>query len=451
MRQNQNYNYLCNMIDYNIILKQIGIEALTPMQNEALEKHMAHNNIMLLAPTGSGKSVAFILSALQKIKEYSALNTEIVILAPSRELALQIESVVISCKIGMKVMSLYGGHKFSDEKSSLKNPPKIVIATPGRLADHVRRGTITLDAVHHVIIDEFDKCVEMGFDEDMMDIFEAMENVQTRTLTSATNSCDIPKFIGFRDPYTVDFSSQASPMKKGDIVTTVVNCSGDRLETLYDLLCTFESAPTLVFCNYRESTETVSDFLWRKEVVNDYYHGLLEQQDRERALIKLRNGSINVLVATDLAARGLDIDSLKYVVHYEMPMSEEAFIHRSGRTGRMNSEGENYVISSKNGYLPDFVAPNTPTINVPQSTTSAPSPAWDSLYIGAGKRDKISKGDIVGFLTQVASLDFSQIGTIIIRDNCSYAAIQYGTLTDVLAKVKGMKLKKSKCRFDACR
>lgn len=439
------------MIDYNIILKQIGIEALTPMQNEAIEKHLAHQNIMLLAPTGSGKSLAFILSALQKIKHFSELNTEIVILAPSRELALQIESVIQSCKIGMKVMSLYGGHKFSDEKSSLQNPPKIVIATPGRLADHVRRGTITLQAVHHIVIDEFDKCVEMGFDEDMLDIFEAMENVKTRTLTSATNSCEIPKYISFRDPYTIDFSSQGTPMRKGDISTVVVNCADDRLETLYNLLCTFDAAPTLVFCNYRESTETVSDFLWGKELVNDYYHGLLEQQDRERALIKLRNGSINVLVATDLAARGLDIDSLKYVVHYEMPMSEEAFIHRSGRTGRMNNEGENYIISSKNGYRPDFITPNTPTIDVPKPTKPALNPAWDSLYIGSGKKEKISKGDIVGFLTQVAGLEFSQIGTIIIRDNCSYAAIEFGTIKEVLAKSKGMKLKKIKCRFDACR
>ncbi|MEG1635659.1 MAG: helicase-related protein, partial [Rikenellaceae bacterium] len=224
-----------------------------------------------------------------------------------------------------------------------------------------------------------------------------------------------------------------------------------RLETLYDLLCTFEAAPTLVFCNYRESTETVSDFLWSKEVVNDYYHGLLEQQDRERSLIKLRNGSVNVLVATDLAARGLDIDALRYVVHYEMPMSEEAFIHRSGRTGRMNSEGENYIIASRNGYMPDFVSDDTPSFDVEKTNNAPKDPAWDSLYIGAGKKDKISKGDIAGFLTQVGGLEFSEIGMIIIRDSCSYAAIKFGTLNDVLKRVKGMKLKKSKCRFDACR
>ena len=437
------------MIDINKLKENVGIKELTDMQKEAIEKHLTFSNIQLLAPTGSGKSIAFIFSALQKIKEYTDRNVEVVILVPSRELALQIERVVASCKTKMKIISLYGGHNFRDESSSLKNPPKIVIATPGRLSDHIRRGTIDLSQVHHVIIDEYDKCLEMGFDDDIFDIFAALPAVKSRTLTSATSCTDLPRCINFSDSYTVDFSTAITPIESKDIVTKLVEVKGDRLDTLYELLTMLDGAPTLVFCNYRETTERISDFLWDKDVVNDFYHGLLEQPVRERALIKLSNKSINILVATDLAARGLDIDSLKYVIHYEMAQSPELFIHRSGRTGRMNSEGENFVIMPK-GSLPGFIPADAERIRVKDAGKVA-YPLWESIYIGAGKKDKISKGDIVGFLTNKGGITPEDIGSITVRDRCSYVAIRAGLTEALLPLIRNQKIKKSKPTFYASR
>ncbi|MFI3321241.1 MAG: DEAD/DEAH box helicase [Rikenellaceae bacterium] len=431
------------MIKTEDILKRFNIETLTPMQQSVLSSHKEQQNLQILSPTGSGKTLAYTLASFERLKDMESSNTEIIIIAPTRELVIQIGEVIKKCGTQFKSATLYGGRKITFENDILKGNPKIIIATPGRLADHIRRENIDTENIHHLVIDEFDKCVEMGFDDDLIEVFSAMQSLETRILTSATDSTEIPKYVGFRSPHVIDFTADKAPLEEGNIATQIIETSAPPLSTLYGLLSTLEPLPTLVFCNYRESCERVYEYLKERGVVCDFYHGAQEQFIRERALLKLRIGAINILIATDIAARGLDINSLGYVIHYEQPQTPESFVHRSGRTGRMNGKGENYIITRSFDLLPDYIRKNG-TVIEPLQGSKIYEPKNSMLYIGAGRKEKISKGDIVGFLTQKCSLPPSQIGTIQISDRESYVAISRSSAERVEKVARGQKVKKTK-------
>lgn len=436
-----------DMINRNTILKQFDIKALTPMQEELLSKHATHKNIMLLSPTGSGKTLAYLIASFEKIKQTLEKQPQVIVIAPTRELVLQIAQVAKSCATQCGVVALYGGRKVSIEVDMLAAKPEIIVATPGRLCDHLSRENFSVDQVHHIVIDEYDKCVEMGFTDELVEIFSFLQNIETRIITSATSSAEIPKFISFRDGLTIDYTSDSAPLSEGNIETKVVIVKENHLQSLYELLTTLKSAPTLVFCNFRESCERVYDFLRDKGIVCDFYHGAQEQYIRERALLKLRMGAIDILIATDIAARGLDIDMLTYVIHYEQPQSIESFTHRSGRTGRMDSSGENYILTKNFDMLPDYVAKFANEVQIKPQRIIFSRPKFSMLYIGAGRKQKISKGDIVGFLMVKCKLNASEIGIIQIWDNESYVAVSSKMIDATVAHARGQKIKKSKPVF----
>ncbi len=436
------------MIHVKDILDRLKFLSLTPMQEELLGIHQEHKNIMLLSPTGSGKTLAYLLASFQKIQDTESKETEVVIIAPTRELVIQIEDVIKKCGTGLKTAKMYGGRKLSTESDILSGNVKFIIATPGRLADHLRRGNISADSIHHLVIDEFDKCVEMGFTDELLEIFSYIENIDTRIITSATSNTPVPSFVGFNNSHLIDFSQDNTPLNEGNITTKIIEIKRDSLTTLAELLASLDNLPTLVFCNYRESCERVYDHLRREEdIICDYYHGGQEQYIRERALLKLRIGAVNVLVATDLAARGLDISSLGYVIHFEQPLSIESFTHRSGRTGRMGEEGENYIITRSVDALPEYIAESGEVVTIGKRKNIDRTPAMAMLCIGAGRKQKIGKGDIVGFLTQVCKLPVSKIGNIQIVDNESYVAIERKEIESVVDIARGSKLKKNKPLF----
>ena len=322
-------------------LQALGISSLNEMQEASLKAHRETDHIILLSPTGSGKTLAFLLPLLENLVPDNT-KAQAIILTPSRELALQIEQVFRSLKSGFKVVCCYGGHDINVESRSLAYTPTLIIGTPGRILDHVTRGTIDTNSISTIILDEFDKALEFGFQEDMETIFSYLPHLQKRVLTSATSAIEIPKFTGLRNPLMLDFLEGAAPIKL--TLKSVYTEGNNKLDTLYKLLCDLEEGPTLIFCNYRERAEEVSNYLWDKGVNNEYFHGGMEQEERERVLCKFRNGSTYIFISTDLASRGLDIPEIKYIIHYHLPEKPESFTHRNGRTARMNASGTAFLL-----------------------------------------------------------------------------------------------------------
>jgi ATP-independent RNA helicase DbpA len=213
------------------------------------------------------------------------------------------------------------------------------------------------------------------------------------------------------------------------------------------LVCYLGHEPTLVFCNHREAVDRIDELLSAEGVVHDTFHGGLEQDERERALLKFRNGSHQILVTTDLASRGLDIPEIKNIIHYQSAATEEAFIHRNGRTARMNAEGTAWLVLAEKESIPSFLNVSPELIDLPTEVKLPESPQWITLYIGAGKKDKISKTDIVGFLIQKGNLQKEDVGLITILDNASFVAISRIKARQTIAQIKDEKVKNKKVRI----
>lgn len=440
------FPFLCGM--EKIItdaLAGLKIDRLNEMQTASLEAHTAEQDIVLLSPTGSGKTLAFLLPLLAALQQDNN-RVQALIIAPSRELALQIEGVFKSLASGFKICCCYGGHPVSVERRSLSQPTAVVVGTPGRLLDHIEKRVMDVRAVTTVILDEFDKSLEFGFQGEMTAILDYLTGVRRRVLTSATKAIEIPDFVGMSSPLTLDFLSDAASLDL--TLKRVVSPEKDKLDTLYHLLCQLGGAPALIFCNFRESAERVSRFLRDEGVENEFFHGGLEQDERERALSRFRNGSANLFISTDLAARGLDIPEIRYIIHYHLPPAEEAFIHRNGRTARMNASGTAYVIVSEDEKLPGYMDRVTATEELKIGLPPPPQSLWVTLYIGKGRKDKLSKGDIVGFLCQKGGLQKEEVGTIEMKDYYAFAAISRSRVADVLRSVRDEKIKGMRTRIE---
>lgn len=441
--------YFCQMslknAAVNSILEKLNIKSLNEMQfkaNTAIEKQ---NNILLLSATGSGKTLAFLLPLLKLIDSKKA-TSQALIITPSRELALQIETVFKSMGISIKVTCCYGGHKREIEENNLIEAPGLLIGTPGRLADHIRRGNITIDTIETLVLDEFDKSLELGFKDEMSFIINALKNIKKRILTSATEALEIPDFIGMKDPVKLDFLNDADE-ETGLAIKTLKSDGKDKLETLFKLICMLGNRSTIVFCNHRESVERTSNLLKEKDILNVFYHGAMEQQERDAALCKFRNGTSNVLVTTDLAARGLDIANIRYIVHYHLPHTEDIFTHRNGRTARMDASGTAIIILSPEEKLPEYIDPYAEQIELPAESIIPEKPKWSTLFVAAGKKDKVNKIDIVGFLSNKGELKKEDIGLIEVKDFFSFVAVKKIKVSHTLQLIKDQKLKNKKVKI----
>ena len=441
--------YFCQMslknAAVNSILEKLNIKSLNEMQfkaNAAIEKQ---NNILLLSATGSGKTLAFLLPLLKLIDAKKA-TSQALIITPSRELALQIETVFKSMGTSIKVTCCYGGHKREIEENNLIEAPGLLIGTPGRLADHIRRGNITIDTIETLVLDEFDKSLELGFKDEMSFIINALKNIKKRILTSATESLEIPDFIGMKTPVKLDFLNDADE-ETGLAIKTLKSDGKDKLETLFKLICMLGNRSTIVFCNHRESVERTSNLLKEKDILNVFYHGAMEQQERDAALCKFRNGTSNVLVTTDLAARGLDIANIRYIVHYHLPHTEDIFTHRNGRTARMDASGTAIIILSPEEKLPDYIDPYAEQIELPAESVIPEKPKWSTLFVAAGKKDKVNKIDIVGFLSNKGELKKEDIGLIEVKDFFSFVAVKKIKVSHTLQLIKDQKLKNKKVKI----
>jgi ATP-independent RNA helicase DbpA len=428
----------------NQYISNLGIKTLNEMQEAALDAAKDHTDIVLLSDTGSGKTLAFLLPVVQNLQPGG--STQAMIIVPSRELALQIETVFRGMKTGFKVVCCYGGHKREIEENSLVQAPELLIGTPGRLADHIRRSNLQLDSIETLVLDEFDKSLEQGFEAEMSFIAGSLKNLKKRILTSATESIEIPAFVRLKEPARLNFLSGE---KAAALDLKVVHSDEkDKLETLFKLLCHLGNRSTIIFCNHRESVERVHSDLKEKGITCDFYHGALEQPDRDLALFKFRNGTTNFLVTTDLAARGLDIPHIRYIIHYHLPPTEDAFTHRNGRTARMEASGTAILILAPGEDIPDYITDEAAVIQLPEEIVLPEKPVWTTFYIGAGKKDKINKIDIVGFFTQKGELRKEDIGLIEVKDFIAYVAIRKASASRTLSLIKDQKIKGKKVKID---
>lgn len=431
-------------------LNKIGIERLNDMQIEMLNSYTESSDIILISSTGSGKSLAFLLPIIENTKfENGVLKA--VIIAPMRELALQIESVLRSLGSGLRVVCCYGGHSLGVERRSLEYTPDIIVATPGRLADHVRGGYIDLSTTESIVLDEFDKSLEMGFAGEMSEIFGYFKSLKHKLLISATTLDDIPLFTTIKSPKLIDYRDTSESIKPDISIRIVQVAERDQKENVLNILAENQGKKGIVFCNFRDDSESMSDYLWRQGVENDFFHGGMEQRDRERVLIKYRNGSIDTLIATDLAGRGLDIDGVAFVIHYGVPKTEEQFIHRNGRSGRMNQSGEAYIIKVKDRYLPEYIDETQYPLYTPIEERYNYCTDWRTVYIGRGKKEKLSKGDILGFLCSKGGISSQDVGNIDIKDYHAYVAVRAHLAKELLSTIFSEKLKGRRAKISLCK
>jgi ATP-independent RNA helicase DbpA len=425
-------------------LKNAGIDKLNQMQEKAIQSIETNKDLVLLSPTGSGKTLAFLLPLLQQL-ERSLNQVQALILTPSRELTLQIEQVFRQLKTAFKINSCYGGHAIATELNNLKHPPAVLVGTPGRVADHLRRQSFQTGIIKYLILDEFDKSLELGFQSDVEFILDHLENIQQRILISATSMDDIPAFAGLQNPQTLDFLAKKD--LQPPLETRLVRSEGaDKLDAFIRLVCSLGTTPTLVFVNHREAAERMSQHLKDLGIHHGVFHGGMKQEDRERSLLKFRNGSHCLLITTDLAARGLDIPDIQFVIHYQLPLKETAFIHRNGRTARIQSNGLVYLLLAEEEAIPDYIHEELNEEQVFRELNLPPKPDWETIYIAGGKKDKINKVDVVGYFLQNGQLNKNDLGLIHVMDHSAYVAVKRSEVQQLMMRlnkvpIKGKRLK----------
>lgn len=427
--------------DQKAILEKLGIENLNAMQKEAISSIEKYNSVVVLSPTGTGKTLAFLLPLLKNMNR-AIHEVQALILVPSRELAIQIEQVAREMGSGFKVNAVYGGRAFAKDKIELSQAPAILIGTPGRVGDHLRRQTFTIEHLRFLVLDEFDKSLETGFEAEMSEIIAALPNLEKRILTSATQNSNIPRFAGVKDPEYINYLDENESLLE---IKTISSPHKDKLETLANLLENMDNRPGIIFCNYKESIEEVNAYLSSRGISLECFHGGMEQKDRERSLIKFRNGSSRLILATDLAARGIDVPEIEFIIHYQLPHSNQEFIHRNGRTARMNKQGTAYVLHWEKERLPEFIEKDErlSISEMPSETTTQ----WVTLFISGGRKDKISKGDIAGLFLKQGNLQKDELGNIELKHDCAFVAVPAAKADILTGLLNNSKLKKKKIRI----
>lgn len=424
------------------ILAKLNIYELNEMQKKAISVVETNANTVILSPTGTGKTLGFLLPALKLIDPENK-DIQVLILVPSRELAIQIEQVIREMGTGFKVNAVYGGRSMAKDKIELKHIPSILIGTPGRILDHFANERFSKNSIKTLILDEFDKSLEVGFESEMRGIINQLPNLKKRILTSATQETEIPQFVGLTKPTVLNYLTG----KKSRQLTlkTVVSPIKNKNKTLHELLQHVGNQQGIIFCNLKDSINHVSEFLEKNKIAHSCFSGGMEQRDRERSLIKFRNGTSQVLIATDLAARGIDIPEMKYIIHYELPERIEEFTHRNGRTARVNEKGTAYILKWQKENLPDFLK-NIPNEDISQKQ-KIKAHYWETLFISGGRKDKISKGDIAGLFFKKGNLTKEQLGVIELKQDCAFIAVPVSEAKKLIEELNNTRLKNKKVRI----
>lgn len=423
------------------ILDKLGIQ-LNPMQEETMHAVLHGNkDVVVLSPTGSGKTLAYLMPLVQLI-DPKVDEPQLVVVTPGRELALQSTEVLKSMGTGLRTMACYGGRAAMDEHRVMnKVLPQVIFGTPGRLTDHLDKGNFSAEHVKYLVIDEFDKCLEMGFQDEMGRLIASLPYLERHFLLSATEAEEIPRFVHMGRVETIDYRMDEEQVPERIRIYQVKSPQKDKLETLAQLLLSLGDESSIVFLNYRDSVERTNEFLRSRGFATSAFHGGLEQHEREDALYKFSNGSANIFVSTDLGARGLDIPDIDNIIHYHLPECEDSYIHRVGRTARWEATGKAFFLLGPSEDIPSYVDAEVEDYEIPSDLPAPAKPRMATIYIGKGKKDKISKGDIVGYLCKIGQLQSSEISKIDVKDRYAYVAVSRTKLKQVLKLTAGQKIK----------
>jgi len=430
---------------------------MTEIQAQSLPHILAGQDIIAQGKTGSGKTAAFGLGLLQKLN-VKRFRVQTLILCPTRELADQVGKEIRRLARGIhniKVLTLCGGMPFGPQIGSLEHGAHIIVGTPGRIEDHLRKATLSLDDVHTLILDEADRMLDMGFQDAIDNIIEQAPKERQTLLFSATYPDQIENIAKriLTDPITVKVESKHDNNSISQYFYKVSNHE-DRMLALRLLLLQYQPESSVVFCNTKREVQEVNDELVNRGFSAIALHGDLEQKDRDQALIRFANKSATILVATDVAARGLDIDNLSAVFNFHIAHDQEVHVHRIGRTGRAGNKGLAFSFySNKDGNrivaLEDYLDRSISEDALPSETVLDKMPAQSTMItmrIEGGKKQKIRPGDIVGALTSDNSLTFEQIGKIQVSANWAYVAVKRETIKVAFKKLSEGKLKGRKFR-----
>lgn len=415
-------------------LESLGFNSMTAIQAQSLPMIISGKDVIAQGQTGSGKTAAFGLGLLNKLEEKS-FNIQSLILCPTRELAEQVSGEIRRLARGIpniKVVTIVGGTPLKSQTASLQKGVHIVVGTPGRIDDHLGKGTIDLSHMNTLVLDEADRMLDMGFQKTLEAIIEAVPTKRQTLLFSAT----FPKQIKLIADDIMQNPSMTEVAPSQDTVRVeqsffMVENEQDRLQTLKLLLLDNKQKQSVVFCNTRQDTQSVAGALKSAGFSAAPLHGDMEQKDRDQTLIRFINGSINILVATDVAARGLDINTLELVFNYHLPRELEVYTHRIGRTGRAGEKGracslfqvsEQFRIDQLQDYLEQEIRHSElPPIELLASPPARPK--MSTLRVEGGKRQKLRPGDLVGALTKAEAINGDSLGKIQVMDNWAYVAV----------------------------
>ena len=425
---------------------------MTPIQTQSLPKIIAGKDVIAQGKTGSGKTAAFGLGLLASLN-VKQFRIQALVLCPTRELADQVAKEIrrLARSIhNIKVLTLCGGMPFGPQIGSLAHGAHIIVGTPGRIEEHVRKGTLVFDALKTLVLDEADRMLEMGFQPALDKIIEGMPANRQTLLFSATFPDEIESVAQqiMRKPVRIEVESLHTNHIIEQRVYEVGN-DDHRLQALQLLLLDLDAESTVVFCNTKRETQALADDLKNNGFSAISLHGDLDQKQRDQALVRFDNKSINIIVATDVAARGLDIEALDTVVNYHIARDLDVHVHRIGRTGRAGSQGVACtLVSDKEKYklnlLETHIGQTITVSALPSSQllNQAPRrPAMTTLQIDGGKKQKVRAGDIVGALTAKGEIDAAQIGKIKIFDNSAFIAVTKEVTQLALHKISHEKLK----------
>ena len=415
-------------------LDSLGYHMMTPVQAAALPGALAGEDLIAQARTGSGKTAVFALALMERL-DFSSRATQALVLCPTRELSIQVSGEIRRLarhQQNVTLTTLYGGQAIDLQKRSLKNGAHIVVGTPGRVGDHMKRGSLVLDELSVLVLDEADRMLEMGFIKELNQIVRDLPAERQTLLFSATYPENIQQLSSHmqRKPLRITVDE---PSASEEIQQQVYRCAvPDKLDGVRTLLLEHQPTAAVVFCNFKQSTLDVCAFLTGQGFSAAALNGDLDQRDREDLLVRFKHQSCSVLIATDVAARGLDIKDLPLVINYELPSDPEVYVHRIGRTGRAGQSGtalslccdrEKYKLSQINAYQnTDFEPESLATLR--SRATKIPDPKFTTLTISGGRKAKVRAGEILGALTKDGGIEGSQVGKIDVMDFKSYVAVR---------------------------
>ena len=442
-------------------IASLGYEHMTPIQAQALPVLLKRQDLLAQAKTGSGKTAAFAIGLLEKI-EAQIYQTQALVLCPTRELADQVSKEIrqLAKTIGnIKILTLCGGQPLGGQLASLERCPHVVVGTPGRILKHLQKGSLQFSGLETLVLDEADRMLDMGFHEDIMLILDSMPRKRQTLLFSATYPDEIRVVSDLIQREPIEIRIEATHDNKKIKQVFFQFKKGERSKTLVALLQHYRPESSLIFCNRKQQCQELADDLWQQGFHVLALHGDLEQFDRDQVLVQFSNNSSSILVATDVAARGLDIKELAAVINYDLSTDAEAHIHRIGRTGRAGNAG--LAISlflESEQWRVDGIAKfqgKAVTIESADSLKTRENfklvPPMATLLINGGRKDKLRAGDILGALTASQKLLGKDIGKIDIFDKISYVAVARPLAKQALkilseGKIKGRKFRVRKLR-----